>query len=537
MTRLDNASRFASQTLGSFVIGWVLILLCEVAQQGGLIGELLESSLRGLIWSAVVCISIYLAFRANLNRPALLSLVLFAIFSVAGFAVAATKDIPSLDNLPLVGRYGWMEHLFKKFLFAGWACSISYLFYDLIQSLGERTAQLAQAVTNLKHEISVRETTQANYQQIFEATSDGLAILDLNGTIIEANRSVCRMYDSSYNELIGQNAAGIIHPDHRRRCSDLVDSVREGSPYKCLTLAVGKEGGPFAVELSGSPIVYRGALHGLVVLRDITEEIRHREHIQQLRSQLAHVSRLSTMGEMATGIAHELNQPLTAIANYACAARQDLWYDNATSRARLDELLANLSEQAVRAGDVVHRIRSFVKSPQGSRETCDLHKLIDDVVELMHYYLQSNGIQLELHHSAPRLWVEIDEIQIQQVLLNLIRNAIEAMDGLNKAERRLEISTSRSHDERVAISVKDFGKGLTSEEQGKLFDAFYTTKEDGMGIGLAICQTIIESHEGRLWVERNLDRGVTFHFTVPLAQHGEADCDRSDPATSRLVLL
>ncbi len=239
------------------------------------------------------------------------------------------------------------------------------------------------------------------------------------------------------------------------------------------------------------------------------------EQTRQRQAELAHVARLSTLGEMASGIAHELNQPLTAIASYAsgCVRRLECGQDD---RQALAEVLARIAAQAERAGEMILRLREFVRKGESRRSLVDVNPLIRDVVGLLGAEAKRTdvGIQLELADDLPRVWA--DGIQIEQVIVNLIRNGLEAISSTGNGMRRLTVQTAAYGAERVEVTVRDTGKGLSPDAIEHLFTPFYSTKLEGIGMGLSISHSIIEAHEGRLWAVSNPDGGATFQFTLPI---------------------
>jgi signal transduction histidine kinase len=265
-----------------------------------------------------------------------------------------------------------------------------------------------------------------------------------------------------------------------------------------------------------------GLVLGLsVVVQDISElkwaEQRARQHLESL----AHVSRLSTMGQMATGIAHELNQPLAAMANYAFIGQQKTQKEGSAPLAEIRALFDGLSELALRSGEIVQHLRAFVNKAQPERAVTSVNGLVRDVLMLVATELSESGLEpnLDLDEELPT--VHADAIQIQQVVLNLVRNAVDAMAESEPSLRTLAI-TSRSVEGGIEIAVRDTGSGLSKEEADRVFDAFYTTKELGMGMGLGISRSIIEDHGGRLWAESNPDGGAIFRFTLPRSAESDA---------------
>jgi C4-dicarboxylate-specific signal transduction histidine kinase len=260
-----------------------------------------------------------------------------------------------------------------------------------------------------------------------------------------------------------------------------------------------------------------GAPDALVaVARDVTDRHRAEEQARQHLQSLAHVSRVSSMGEMASAIAHEINQPLTAIANYAYACIRLLRGGRATGEEAL-EIMQRVAGEAERAGEVVRKMRSFVRGEEGQVSAVDANFLVAEVLQLATPEARQSGVEL-VPALAPGLPETLaDSIQIQQVLLNLVRNAVEAIVAGDSPERSVRIETGLREPGYVEIRVCDTGPGLAPEALEKVFEPFYTTKADGIGIGLALSRSIADAHGGRLWATANPARGATFHLTLPVA--------------------
>lgn len=248
--------------------------------------------------------------------------------------------------------------------------------------------------------------------------------------------------------------------------------------------------------------------------RHLIEREKAEEQVLEFRVELAHVARLGTMGEMASGLAHELNQPLAALAMYASAAQQ---LASRFDSDELQKLLARIGEQSLRAGEIVRRMRSFVSRSPFRRAPTDVHPLIRDVLSILESDLRHNGVELRLDFDERLPPAFVDGIQIQQVLVNLIRNAIEALSRNDSGARLLSISTD-SAETGVRVSVADTGCGLAPEIAANLFQPFQTTKPAGLGLGLAICRTLVEAHEGRIDCRPNPEGGTVFFFVLPIAQ-------------------
>jgi C4-dicarboxylate-specific signal transduction histidine kinase len=251
------------------------------------------------------------------------------------------------------------------------------------------------------------------------------------------------------------------------------------------------------------------------IVRDTTERKRSEEEIHQTREKLAQFGRLSTLGEMAASLAHELNQPLTAIATYTQACQRLI----ESGQSDDDEILTALKKcdvQAQRAGEVIRRLRQFVKKKELGRREVSFDELFRDLAVLAEVDARDNGISLKIYIAEGLPKVLVDAVQIQQVILNLIRNGIDAMLNLDQNDEGISVSVTRFENDQIKISVTDHGSGITKEAEKKIFQPFFTTKSSGLGLGLAICQSIITSHGGVLSFTKNPSGGTTFHFTLPV---------------------
>jgi two-component system sensor kinase FixL len=240
-----------------------------------------------------------------------------------------------------------------------------------------------------------------------------------------------------------------------------------------------------------------------------------------LQSELLHVSRVSAMGTMASTLAHELNQPITAIANYAEAVRDLLADPDPDDLPMIREALDDTAREALRAGDIVRRLRDFVARGEVEKSIEKLPELINEAAVLGLLGAREKGVQPQFDLDPYASPVLVDKVQIQQVLINLIRNAVEAMS--NSPERRLGITSRLDKPGFVCVTVADTGPGVAPEVADQLFTAFVSTKEEGMGLGLSICRTIVEANGGRIWMERPASGGTAFHFTLVRAQLEEPD--------------
>ncbi len=371
---------------------------------------------------------------------------------------------------------------------------------------------------------------EADNQRILEAMGEGILGIDAQRRITFANPSACTLSGWSESELIGAD----IFPLLLSNASDPETQSLESSPLH-ITLTKGssqrkedetfwkKNGESFSVIVSCNPIMEDNQCNGAVMLfRDISREKQQQAKLQQAlddaehqKEKLTHISRLSTMGEMAAGFAHEVNQPLTAISNYAQVCSRFLKQEP-LDKESLTEALDKIGVQARRAGDIIARIRSFVKKPQHVLEAVDCNKLISDVVRLAEVDARNNSMEIHTHLAEDLPQLNVDPVQIQQVALNLIRNGMEAMQATENRALGVTVETCLLKDNHmVEVSVIDRGHGLAEDAEEKLFTPFYTTKNSGMGIGLSICETIISSHGGKLGFERHPEGGTIFRFSLP----------------------
>ena len=269
-------------------------------------------------------------------------------------------------------------------------------------------------------------------------------------------------------------------------------------------------------DAQGVPLKHIGTIH------DVSDRRATEDEARQLQERLTHFSRLSTMGEMAAGLAHEINQPLAAIATYAQACQRFMRSPNRDD-ADVLEALEQISVQALRAGEVIRRLRNFVKNREVKREPVDCNRLLDDLRTLAETDARLHNVRLRIDAAAGLPTVYADPIQLQQVVLNLVRNAIDAMSEAPAPRREVLLSTRQLPEGEIEIVVADHGSGLAPEAAEHLFNPFFTTKSGGTGLGLAISRSIVRAHGGRLWHTPNEGTGARFHFTLPAAPAPEGE--------------
>ena len=310
----------------------------------------------------------------------------------------------------------------------------------------------------------------------------------------------------------------IINEDTRETVDNPAANVLESRVVVGLanhTILLARDGREIPIDDCGSPIIDdRGEITGTVlVFRDVSERRQTEAALRRAKTELARVAQRTTMGELAAAIAHEVNQPLSGVITNARTTLRWLAVDPPDLVEMRSSMLRTI-EDAKRAADVIARLRTFFKGESGARETLDLNNVVKEVITLTRAEIQRGGATLRLELASDLPSVAADRVQLQQVLVNLITNAIEAMGGVEKWPRELVIGT-QTNDTEVQIAVQDSGTGLNQTNKDQIFHAFYTTKREGMGMGLWISRSIIESHDGRLWATGNAGPGATFYFTLP----------------------
>jgi C4-dicarboxylate-specific signal transduction histidine kinase len=261
---------------------------------------------------------------------------------------------------------------------------------------------------------------------------------------------------------------------------------------------------------AGSPAYF------IAVVEDVTPRIKAEEQASQRQQELTHAARLATMGEMASGLAHEINQPLSAIVNYSsgCLRRLDNDSLDEGEQRRVIELI---NEQADRAAEIMKRLRNFVRKAEPEREVVDLSDVIENVRRFIDKEAREQKVEIHISIEKDLPLVYADPIQIEQVLLNLVRNALDAMLGPDILKRELFIKSVKTDSGYVEVTVRDTGVGISPENMAMIFDPFFSTKKDGTGLGLSISQSLIEAHDGKLWVEKAFaGEGMEFFFTLPI---------------------
>jgi PAS domain S-box-containing protein len=351
---------------------------------------------------------------------------------------------------------------------------------------------------------------------IVNSSEEAIVSKDLNGTIESWNGGAERLFGYQASEVIGKSILIIIPPDRHDEELRIVERIRRGELIESYeTVRMREDGSLLDISLTVSPL--RDAAGRIIgaskIARDITERKRAEAALRDMQMQLAHANRVATMGQLSASITHEVNQPITAAVTYALAARRWLSAEP-PNFCEVDDALSLIVKEGNRAGEVVGRIRALIKKAPARKDAVAINDAILEVIALTRTEAANNSVSVrtQLTEGLPR--VQGDRVQLQQVLLNLIINAIEAMRDVGEEERELLIST-RNEPDGVSVEVRDSGPGFAPADLDRVFEAFYTTKPGGLGMGLSICRSIIEAHNGRLWASPNVPRGASFQFTLP----------------------
>ena len=358
----------------------------------------------------------------------------------------------------------------------------------------------------------------ARMKSVLDTVPDAMIVIDEQGIMQSFSAAAERLFGYTAAEAVGKNVKILMPSPYREEHDSYITRYNMTGERKIIGIGrvvVGerKDGSTFPLELNVGEVKTGQQRFFTGFIRDLTESQKTEMRLQELQSELVHVSRLTALGEMASALAHELNQPLSAIANYLKGSRRLLEESTDERSATLRDAVDRAAEQALRAGQVIRRLRDFVARGESERRVEDVKKLVEEASALALVGVKDKGVRVRFDLSPRTDFVLADKVQVQQVLLNLIRNAIDAMD---ESERReLLIATAPMPDNMVEISVTDTGAGIAPEIAAQLFQPFVTSKRQGMGVGLSISRTIVEAHGGSITPRPNPGGGTMFSFTLP----------------------
>src|SRR6476646_3137739 len=367
-------------------------------------------------------------------------------------------------------------------------------------------------------EQALRETA-ARLRTLTETAVDGVILIDARGAVLMFNPACEKLFGYSADEVIGENVKMLMPQPYRHEHDRYITNYRDTRDPKIIgigreVIGLRKDGSTFPMDLSVGEARQDGESIFVGIISDLTSRKCTEAELEQARAELVRVARVTALGELTAAIAHEVNQPLTGLVSSGNACLRWLAGDVPDLKAARKSVERMISAGS-RAGEVIRRIRALVGKAPPLRDRLSINDAITEVIALIRGEIQRNRISLRTNLSTDVPLVLGDRIQLQQVILNLILNAMEAMSDVSQQPRELSISSAKDGSKGALVSVRDSGTGLDGTVLDRLFEAFYTTKAHGMGIGLAVSRTIIQAHGGRLWAMPNVPQGAIFQFTLP----------------------
>ena len=368
-------------------------------------------------------------------------------------------------------------------------------------------------------DITLRKQAEERFDLVVEAAPSAMIMVSAEGKIALANAQVEAVFGYARQDLVGRPVEMLV--PERFRSQHPQDRTGYFADPKHRAMGVGRElfgrrkdGSEIPIEISLNPIHTSEGLFALASIIDITQRRETELEAARQRNDLAHLSRVTLLGELAGSIAHELNQPLGAIHSNAEAAEIFL-KKHPPDLDELRAILSDIRQDGWRAGEVIHRMRSLLNTGEVQLEPVEVNELVESVLKLLRSDLVNQNVAVDVQFAPHLPAAAGDDVQLQQVLLNLVVNGCDAMAGVEPIERRLLVRTEYLDSGEVCVSVTDRGCGIPPEKMERIFEPFFTTKTHGMGLGLAVCRSIISAHHGKLWATNNKERGATFHFTLP----------------------
>ena len=378
-------------------------------------------------------------------------------------------------------------------------------------------SKIVRDVTQAKRALAELAEREARLQSVLDTVPDAMVVIDPEGVIQSFSATAERLFGYRAQEAIGQNVSLLMPSPYREQHDRYLSRYMTTGERRIIGIGrvvVGarKDGSTFPMELSVGEM--HSPRHRLFTgfIRDLTERQETQRRVQELQAELTHMSRFTALGEMASTLAHELNQPLTAAVSYLSGARRLIDGGRPETLPIVRDAIDRASAQALRAGEIIRRLREFVARGESERHVENLAKLIEEASALALLGAKETGVRVSFALDPEAQTVMADKVQVQQVLLNLMRNAIEAMQEVER--RELSVSSRLLDDGMAEVAVADTGPGIAPEIAGQLFQPFVTSKERGMGVGLSISRTIVEAHGGRLWTEPNPGGGTVFRLTL-----------------------
>lgn len=428
---------------------------------------------------------------------AVAAVAMIVIVVTTGIAIAREPDIAEPARVPAAVAFA--------------AIGLLGVFWMIRTQLRLRS-ELAEVSKSL-------DERDAHLQSILDTVIDATVVIDAEGGILSFNTSAVRQFGYQSEEVIGRNVCVLMPEPYGTQHDGYLTRYLTTGEKRIIGIdrvVVGrrKDGSTFPMKLAVGEVRSGDRIYFTGFIRDLTEQEESAAKLGQARSELARLARLNELGEMASTLAHELNQPLSAIANYVQGCRRLLEKLDDEHAGRLRGALDETARQAIRAGDIIRHLREFVTRGETDKAPEDIKQLVEEAGALALVGSRERGIKSVFEFGADSGMVLADGVQIQQVLINLMRNAMEAMR--DSPRRELVVRTRPLPDDRMLVEVEDTGPGISEEVAERLFQPFVTSKPGGMGIGLSISKRIIESHGGELTMHRNQAGGATFSFTLPI---------------------
>lgn len=388
--------------------------------------------------------------------------------------------------------------------------------------LGRWILGTRQSAAQLAETLRARE---AHLRSILDTVPDAMIVIDDNGIVREFSAAAERMFGRLAAETVGSNVKVLMPQPYRDQHDAYLARYHATGQRRIIgigRIVVGErgDGSTFPMELSVGEVRTGSERFFTGFVRDLSERQETEARLQELQSELLHMSRLTALGEMASTLAHELNQPLSAVINYLGGSRRLLRADAAGNAEKVSAALDQAADQARRAGEIIRRLRELVARGESEKQVENLAKLVEEANALALVGAKQKGIRVQIALDPAAEYVLADKVQVQQVLINLVRNAMDAMEDTERKE--LIVSSSIGSDRMVALAVADTGTGIAPDAAERLFQPFMTTKPAGLGVGLSISRTIVEAHGGRIWAEPAQGGGTVFRFTIPIATEGPA---------------
>jgi two-component system sensor kinase FixL len=380
-------------------------------------------------------------------------------------------------------------------------------------------SKIARDITERKLAEQALRETAARLRTLTETAVDGVILIDARGVVLMFNPACEKLFGYSADKVIGENVKMLMPQPYRHEHDRYITNYRDTRDPKIIgigreVIGLRKDGSTFPMDLSVGEARQDGESIFVGIIRDLTSRKRTETELEQARAELVRVARVTALGELTAAIAHEVNQPLTGLVSSGNACLRWLAGDVPNLKASRESVERMISAGS-RAGEVIRRIRALIGKAPPLRDRLNINDAITEVIALIRGEIQRNRIALRTTLSTDVPLVMGDRIQLQQVILNLILNAMEAMSDVSPQPRELSVSSAKDGPNGALVSVRDSGTGLDETVLDRLFEAFYTTKAHGMGIGLAVSRTIIQAHGGRLWAAQNETQGAIFQFTLP----------------------